>query len=497
MEGRVGADTTVSAEAPPDILDTEHAGGAVIRGGALRVAGYLATVLASVGSSALLTRYLGPGDFGRYTTALSLTTIVAALTEAGLTNLGVREYSAGEADERRRIVATVLGARLVLTVISGAVAILFALIAGYDATIVGGVTIGAVALVPSGVQASLTVPLLSSLRLGAVSALELVRQGVQVGLQAALVVAGASLFALLAVPLPAAIAFLAATIMVVRGKVSMRPTFDRAELRRLARLALPYTATTAVGVIYAYITVVLLSLTTTQAETGWFGAAFRVFAVLTAIPGLLINSAFPVLAHAARRDSERLAYALQRMFDVTVIAGLWMSMVTAIGAPVAIAVVAGSDFDPSIAALRIQAFALLGTYFAASWGFALLALDRMRAVLVANALALATSVGLTLALAGPIGARGAAVANVGGEAVLGGAYAFALLRARPDLRVSIGVVWPSLLASAAAAATLLVPIGAVAQAVLATLLFGAVLVVFRAIPPEIAEALRSRRPDHL
>jgi O-antigen/teichoic acid export membrane protein len=497
VEGPLAADLTATPGAPADILDTEHAGGAVIRGSALRVASYVATVAASVGSVALLTRYLGPGDFGRYTTAISLTTIISALTEAGLTNLGVREYSAGDTAQRRRVLAALLGARLALTIICGASAIVFALVAGYDATVLGGIAIGAVALVPSGVQASLTVPLLSSLRFGALSVLELVRQGVQVGLQVALIMAGTSLLTLLAVPLPAALAFLAGTVLVVRGSVSLRPTFERAELRRLLKLALPFTATTAVGVIYAYVTVVLLSLTTTDAETGWFGAAFRVFVVLAAIPGLLVNSAFPVLARAAQRDTARLAYALQRMFDVTVIGGLWMGIVTAIGAPVAIAVVAGPDFDASIGVLRIQGFALLGTFLAVSWGFALLAIGRMRAVLMANVLALASSIALTLGLAHTLGARGAAVANVAGEAVLGASYAYALLARHRELRVSLAVLRPSLLASAVALATLLLPVTALLQAILAAVLFIVVLAVLGAVPPEIAEALRKRRPGHL
>ena len=50
-----------------------------MRGGAFRVAGYIVGVLVSVISVALLFRYLGVVDIGRYVTAMSLVAIVGAL----------------------------------------------------------------------------------------------------------------------------------------------------------------------------------------------------------------------------------------------------------------------------------------------------------------------------------------------------------------------------------------------------------------------------------
>ena len=45
--------------ATPDLLDTPDAGPAAIRGGAVRIVGYLAGVAVSVFASALLLRHLG------------------------------------------------------------------------------------------------------------------------------------------------------------------------------------------------------------------------------------------------------------------------------------------------------------------------------------------------------------------------------------------------------------------------------------------------------
>ena len=63
-----------------DLLDTTQAGSAVIRGGGVRIVGYVVNVAIAVGSSALLLRYLGVADTGRYTTVVALTSIVTWMT---------------------------------------------------------------------------------------------------------------------------------------------------------------------------------------------------------------------------------------------------------------------------------------------------------------------------------------------------------------------------------------------------------------------------------
>jgi O-antigen/teichoic acid export membrane protein len=236
-----------------------------------------------------------------------------------------------------------------------------------------------------------------------------------------------------------------------------------------------------------------MSLISTEQETGFFGASFRVFIVLTGVAGLLVTSAFPVLARAARDSQQRLGYALQRLFDVSLTLAAWMVIFTALGAPIAIDVVAGPHFDPSVAVLRIQALALLGTFLAAVWGFALLSLHRHSALLIANAVVLVVSSALALTLVPAHGAQGAAVATVAGESVLAIGYAAFLMSHRPDLRVSMSVVPRVAMASALALSPLLVAsLGPIVQVTASTAIYAVTLAVLRAIPPEVSHLIRRR-----
>ena len=122
--------TEAGGPAPPqpagDVLDTPEAGPRVIRGSVLRTAGYVAGMGVGVVGAALMTRHLGPADFGRFITVTSLIRIVAGFTEAGMTTIGIREYSTRKGAERDGLMANLLGLRIPLTAAGVGVAVLFA-----------------------------------------------------------------------------------------------------------------------------------------------------------------------------------------------------------------------------------------------------------------------------------------------------------------------------------------------------------------------------------
>lgn len=482
---------------PVAVLDTPAAGPLIIRGGVLRVVAYTAGVLLTVASAALMIRHLGVTDFGRFATVTALVGIVAGLAEAGLTTIGVREYSVREGKARARFMANLVGLRLVVASLGAAVAVGFAVIAGYADVMVLGTVVAGAGLVVLILQATLTIPLQAALRFGAVSGLDLARVVATVALVIVLVIADAGLVAFLAVSIPAAAAALALTIPLARGTMPMLPRLDRAEWWPLLRDALPVTAASVIGVVYYRVAIIVTSLVASQSETGYFGASFRIVEVLIVVPGLLVTSAFPLLARAARDDRARLGYALQRLFEVALILGVGMALAVAAGAEIAIDLVAGDAFGPSVEVLQIQGIGLGATFLVATWGFALLSLRRHVAILAANAIALALVVGLTLALVPDLGAKGAATATVVAEIALATAYGLVLMRSHPELTVSAAIA-PRVLAAGAlgglVALLLELPPLATFAGTMATYLI--VLLVLRAVPKELGEALASFRTRH-
>ena len=479
---------------PPDILDTPAAGAAAIRGGTLRVGGYAAGVALSVLAAALLTRYLGPADYGRYAAVISLVTILATIAEGGLTTIGVREFSLLEPDYRGRFFAELASLRLLTTAAGGVIAVVFAWAVGYDRELIAGAAIVGLGLLVHGVQFNFTVPLQAQMRLGGLSALEVVRQAATVAGVAVLVVAGASLLSFFwVVPFAAAVAVVA-TIPLIRGVVPLLPARRMTGWRRLLALTIPFGTANAVGAIYVYLAVVVLSLISTEQETGYFGAAFRIFIVVGAVAGLLVTGAFPILVRAARDDADRFGYALQRLWEMLFVLGAGLALCTAVGAGFAIDVVAGEEFEPAVNVLRIQSIALFATYLIAVWGFGLLSLSFYRSILIANTAALIVSLVLTLVLGELYGAEGGAIATVFGEGTLAAGYAVALVLKRPELRPALGVVPRVAAALLLAASFLLIPgVPDVVRLVAVALIYAGGAWALGAVPPEVAHALRLRR----
>jgi O-antigen/teichoic acid export membrane protein len=479
---------------PPDsdLLDTPQAGAAAIRGGALRLAGYGGGVALALASVPLLVRHLGVTEFGRYTLVVSIVAIVQGFTEGGLQAIGVREYSVLGPQERELMMRRLLALRVLLTAVGLGLALAFVALAGYDSTILVGTIVAGVGLLLLVLFNLLSVPLAAMLRFGWITAADLARQGLATILIIALVVAGAGIVPFLAVQIPACLLAVCITIALVRGMTPLAPAFHPSAWWSLLRDTLPYAVAIAISALYFRLVLILLSLLSNDTQTGYFSASYRVIEVLVAIPILLVGAAFPILSRAARDDSDRLAYAGQRTFDVMVILGVWISFCVAAGASVMIAFVGGADFEPSVPVLRIQAFAIACTFVSVTCGFILLSLRRHRAILLGNLVPLAFGTILTLALAPSHGAKGAAIATISAEAGL--ALAMLMLvtaKGGGGVPLSPLVLLPAAVAvGLAGGAALLTPgVPDVLHVVLGSAIYFAALAVMRQIPPELRHAI--------
>ena len=475
-----------------DILDTPQAGPAAIRGGVIRVFGYGVSVLLSVGSAALLFRHLGVVDGGRYVTVTSLVLIAGGLVDFGLTGIGVRELAVLGAGERDRMMRNLLGLRILLSLIGVAGAFVFAVAVDYPQAMVTGTLLAGLGFAAAAAQGTLVSVLTVELRLGLVTVLDVLRQVVFVAAIVALVLADAGLLPFLAASLPAGLLVLAVTIVLVRSRFEVRPVYEREVWRALLRDILPFAAATALAAIYFRVSMVLLSLVSSAQETGYFGASFRVIEALLAIPNLLVTAAFPIFARAARDDRARLAYAVQRLIEATLLAGGWIVLMLVVGAPLIMDVVAGEEFAPSVDVLRLQAGALLFTFAGAPLGYALLSLRRHRELLAITSAALLLNCVLVPILANAHGANGAAVATLAAELALTGSALVILARIDRHLRPSFGVVLRAAPGFAAGCALLAVPgLSDAVTMVLATVLYVGLALLLRAVPDELLVEARA------
>jgi O-antigen/teichoic acid export membrane protein len=486
----VAGQTTAAPQDAGDVLDTSAAGGLLVRGGAIRFAGILAMLGLSVVMASVLTRHLGVVRFGQYTTVMSLVGVVAAITDAGMSNIGTREYAVLRGPERESMLQDLLALRVVLTLLGVGLATAFAAAAGYDTALLLGTVAGSLATVPLVVQHSLSIPLTAQLKLGVVALLELIRQALWVGGIVFLVGLGAGVFPLLSTPLLVNILLIVPTALIVRGWISARIVIRPRAWPPLLRATVIFSLATAVGTIYIYTTQILTSLVASGHESGLFAVSFRVFAVSAQVPVMLAAAALPLLSRAARDDRDRFAYAVERLFENSLVGGVGVALAMSAGAQFIVSVVAGPKFAAAAGVLEIQSFAMIASFLVACWSFALLSLRLYRGLLLSNAAALLVSMIATLTLASAYGAHGAAIATICGETTLAVGTLLALAWHRPRYRPRVPIVIKVMaVAACAAVISLTITMPPVVRPAVAMVVYGVGILAVRAAPPELKELI--------
>jgi O-antigen/teichoic acid export membrane protein len=475
-----------------DILDTPEAGPAAIRGGVLRVVGYVVGVALTTVSAALLFRHLGVVDSGRYVTVIAVVTIASGLVDFGLVTIGVRELAVTAAPERSAIVSNLIGLRIALSTAGLLGVVGFAILAGYPDEMVVGTFVAGIGAFVAAAQATLGASLMVGLRLGWLTTLELLRQALVAIAIVVLVLADAGFVALTAAPIPAAAVVLGVTGVLVHDQVELRPTFNASRWRRVLLDMLPFAAATAVTTVYFRASVVLLSSISTGKEAGYFAASFRVIEVLLLVPNLIVGAAFPIFARAAEGDSSRLGYATGRVLDACAVAGGLLTVALIAGAPFIIDVVAGPEFAESSDVLQIQAVALMATFMGATFFYTLLSLRRHAALLILTLGALAVNLTLVALLGSSHGAEGAAVGVLIAEVLLVVSGGLALARSNPLLRPSLRVI-PRVLGAIGLSLGLVWAVGlpAAAAMIVAAAFYTVLVVATRAVPAELIQEARS------
>jgi O-antigen/teichoic acid export membrane protein len=475
-----------------DVLDRPDAGAKVIRGGAIRGVVYVATIVLTGATVPLMTRHLGVADFGRFVTASTVVTIVAGVTELGLSGVATREYALAPVSERRSLLANLLGLRSALTLIGLALATPLMLLAGYPSVVVGGMLVSGAGLMLLNVQQTYSISLTAQLKWGVASLFELINTFVVAAATVLLVVISAHLFSFFFVSVVSSAAALAASIVYLRRNISLLPRFDVGMWRALLRDTLPYSAAVMVGILYPRIGLIAVSAISDAHQTGYYSTAFKVVEVIGGTSGLIASSAFPIFARAGRDDHERLRYAMSRVGDTVLIAGAYITLSLLVAAPFVIEFIGGKGFGAAVPVLRLQAFALLGGFLGTTWSYALLSLRMHGSLLRVTLAGLVMSIGLSAAFVPPLGARGASIAAIISEFVVAGGYLLALLRSQPHLRPGAAVMLRVALATVVGAGVLLLPLPSIVLWVIASAIFIALLLITRALPAELLHLLPAR-----
>ena len=419
----------------------------------------------------------------------------------GLTVVGARDVAACETlAERHALLGSLLTMRCLLAVPAIATGVMYAWVAGWAGAQIAGAGLVGFGLSLVNVQASILLPLTIDLRMGVITAIEVLRQAVWLACVLAVSLAGGGLVAFFAAQIVVGLAAIACLPWLRGSGVQTHPSLDLPRLRATFASIAPLAIAVIVGVIYVRAVMLLTAQLANDVQTGYFAASFRAFESIWAVPTLLLSVALPVLSVASGEDRQRLAYAIKLMTEAAAILGILGALIIGFAARSLIVILAGPAFAGGTTAMQIQSTALIGLFVGQTFQVALLAMRAQQRLIVANGIALGVMIPLGIVLIPRYGAEGSAIVAVAGETILMGALWLAVRQTDRTVAPSLLALWRTLPALALAVlAGLLIRDHPLPAAITAACVFLVTALLTRAVPREVLRALAAfgpkRRPE--
>src|SRR5829696_6467509 len=192
---------------------------------AVQLAGKGAVLAIGAVSIAIVTRYLGPDDYGKYTLALMYMQLFGVLADVGLFTTVVREISK-DRSRTDQLVGNTLALRLVLSIVVIAVAALVSLLLPYEPDVRTAILVAALPLLFGMLTSTFVAILQSRLMMSRAVIGDVVGRALSLGLVLLAVALDLGFYAVLGAAAGGALATLAITWLVTRDLARIRPRVE-------------------------------------------------------------------------------------------------------------------------------------------------------------------------------------------------------------------------------------------------------------------------------
>jgi O-antigen/teichoic acid export membrane protein len=363
----------------------------------------------------VMTRYLGAGGYGAFTTVTSFLQFFGILVDFGLSLTTVAMLSEAGVD-RDKVSANIFTLRVVSAAIFFALAPIVVLLFPYPGEIKAGVGIAAASFFFLAVNQVLTSVLQKELRMARSAVAEVLgrlglflgawyvaREDMGLGWMLAALVLGNLLTAFW-------------NWLLVRKLVDLSWRFDWPVWRDIADRSWPIALSITFNLIYLKGDVIILSLTRAQEEVGIYGAAYKILDVLTVIPIMFMGLVLPLLVKARAEgkpnDWNRI---MQKSFDFMAVLAMPLIAGALVVGRELMVLFAGDGFAESGPLLVILIIACAAVFFGSMFGHAVIAVKQQKKMVWGYAIDAVLATALYLAVIPAYGPTGAAWVTVFAE----------------------------------------------------------------------------------
>lgn len=383
--------------------------------------GYATVTAASavmlVGLLMVAGRFLPAAEYGKFSFALALATIVETLMDIGLGPITIRTV-ARDRDGAGSLFRHILGLKLVWVVVGLAVLLVAAPLLRSDPTVIRACYLLGISSAIRSYVLSVR-GLLQGLNRFDLEAVTMVAdRGLLLGLGTLALLEGYGLYGLvLAFVLARLLMFAVVTMIVTRVAGSAAPTYDRAIWRELQTAALPLGFFMITLNLYTYIDTVILGIMRTDAETGWYAASYRVYEGLMYAPGVMAAVLTPRFSYMFVYDPHGLRSLFRRSLGASALLAIVVGGGGMLLARPMVLLLYGPGYEPAVAPLQVLAGGSIFVFCTWILHAAAISSNLDRRLVATTAIGLAANIVLNVLFIPRWGIAGAAWATVIAEAV--------------------------------------------------------------------------------
>ncbi len=371
----------------------------------------VSTVFLSLFSIRLITGYLGPEGFGRYSTVLAFFAFFSALADLGMGMITVREISRENANEQK-ILGNVFSLRLLSSFGVFLLSPIIILFFDYSQDLKAGILIGAFAIVFSTMSLVLNGVFQKRVAMHRVAMVEFIGKVLQVSFVAFAIMSDWGFLAVVS-SLLVSMGFNAVTVFLLsRRYVSAALRFDTSYWKEFLRESYPMGITAIITFLYFKFDTILLSVFQSSTDVGIYNVAYKVMENLVFFPAMLAGLIIPLLSHTIRSDRAKFETIAKKTFKVFFIIVTPTLVGTMFLADDIIRIVSGESFVASIPVLEILVFSLAFIFFGHYFNMIVLVSNAQKKLMWALSLAAVFNIGINLFLIPRFSYMGSATASL-------------------------------------------------------------------------------------
>lgn len=369
-----------------------------------------------------IARSIGDVEFGKLGFAQSFTGILVIFADMGLSTVTIREI-ARQKELISKYLSNIFLIKLILSIVTFALIALIINLMHYPADTTTVVYLIGISSILSTLSALSRSIFRAFEKMEFEAFFNIGKSIVTTGIGIVVLFLGYGLIAIAFVYLLAGIIdLIATTIVVIKKFANLKLEVDFIFWKKITYLALPFSLTAFIGLIYTQIDIVMLSAMVGDAPVGWYKAAVLIIFSLLAITDILGNAVFPVMSRFYISSRDALKIILEKLAKYLFIIGMPIAVGTFLLADRIILYFYGEGFSHSIIALQILSLYLPLRCIDTATGYLLSSINKEPLHAFSILIAAVTNIVLNLFLIPKFNFIGAAIATVLTEVVLFALY---------------------------------------------------------------------------